>query len=66
MKNFAIKTFREKLNEYDIFVDFGNSDIFYLKDFVLDEENKKITFKGCQGQMRWIRIDEKYPVKVSK
>ena len=61
-----MKTFKEKLNEYDVFADFGNGDKFYLKDFVLDEENKKITFKGCQGQMRWIRIDEKYPVKVSK
>ena len=66
MKDFAIKTFKEKLNEYDIFVDFDNSDIFYLKDFLINEENKKITFKGCQGQMRWIKIDEKYPVKVSK
>ena len=66
MKDLTIKTFKEKLNEYNIFVDFDNSDIFYLKDFLIDEENKKITFKGCQGQMRWIRIDEKYPVKVSK
>ena len=24
------------------------------------------TKKKCQGQMRWIRIDEKYPVKISK
>lgn len=66
MNDLTIKIFKEKLNEYDIFVDFDNSDIFYLKDFVIDEENKKITFKGSQGQMRWIRIDEKYPVKVSK
>ena len=66
MKDFAIKKFKEKLNEYDKFFDFDNSDIFYLKDFLINEENKKITFKGCQGQMRWIKIDEKYPVKVSK
>ena len=38
MKDLTMKTFKEKLNEYDIFVDFDNSDIFYLNDFVLDEE----------------------------
>ena len=55
-----------KLKEYDVFVDFGNSDKMYLNDFVIDEENKRITFKGSQGQLRWIRIDEKYPVNPGR
>ena len=54
----------KKLSEYDIYVDFGNADKFYLKDFTIDKEHKKIIFKGCQGQVNWIRIDEKYPVKL--
>lgn len=52
------------LKEYDIFVDFGKGDIFYLKDFIIDEENKKIVLKGCQGQTNWIRIDALYPIKM--
>lgn len=56
----------DKLKEYDIFVDFGNSDKMYLNDFVIDEENKRITFKGSQGQLRWTRIDEKYPVNPGR
>ncbi len=53
----------KKLSEYDIYVDFENADKFYLKDFIIDEEHKKIIFKGSQNQMKWVRIDEKYPVK---
>lgn len=56
----------DKLKEYDVFVDFGNSDKMYLNDFVIDEENKRITFKGSQGQLRWTRIDEKYPVNPGR
>lgn len=56
----------DKLKEYDIFVDFGNSDKMYLNDFVIDEENKRITFKGSQGQLRWTRIDERYPVNPGR
>jgi len=51
------------LKDYDIFVDFGNGDKFYLKDFIINEENKKIIFKGCKGQMTWVKIDALYPVK---
>lgn len=51
------------LKDYDIYVDFGNGDKFYLKDFIIDEENKKIIFKGCQGQMTWVKIDVLYPIK---
>lgn len=56
----------DKLKEYDVFVDFDNSDKMYLNDFVIDEENKRITFKGSQGQLRWTRIDEKYPVNPGR
>ena len=30
------------LQDYDIYVDFGQGDKFYLKDFTIDEKNKKI------------------------
>jgi len=53
----------DKLKEYDIFIDFGNGDKFYIKDFDVDEKNKKIVFKGSQGDMRWVKIDAIYPVK---
>ena len=55
---------KDKLKEYDIFVDFGKGDKFYINDFIIDEENKKIIFKGSQGQLNWIRIDSLYPVKT--
>ena len=53
----------DKLKEYDIFIDFGNGDKFYIKDLDVDEKNKKIVFKGSQGDMRWVKIDAIYPVK---
>ena len=56
----------DKLKEYDIFIDFGNSDKFYIKDFDVDEKNKKIVFKGSQGDMRWVKIDAIHPVKSFK
>ena len=55
----------EILKEYKIFVDFGNADLFHLSDFTIDEEHKKITFKGKQGQMTWVKIDALYPIKLS-
>lgn len=56
----------DKLNEYDIFIDFGNGDKFYIKDFTIDDKNKKIILKGSQGDMRWIKIDAIHPVKSFK
>lgn len=56
----------DKLKEYDIFIDFGNGDKFYIKDFDVDEKNKKIVFKGSQGDMRWVKIDAIHPVKSFK
>ena len=49
------------LKEYDIFVDFGKGDKFLLSDFIIDEDNKKIIFKGSQGSLNWVRIDTLYP-----
>lgn len=54
----------DKLKDYDIFVDFGNGDKFYLQDFTIDEKHKKITFKGCHGQMTWVKIDALHPIKI--
>lgn len=54
------------LKDYDIYVDFGNGDKFYLNNFVIDEENKKIIFKGNQGQMGWVKIDTLHPIKNFK
>jgi len=56
----------KKIKDYDIYVDFGKGDIFYLKDVDIDDENKKIVFKGCQGQANWIRIDALYPIEMKK
>ena len=50
-----------ELKDYDIFVDFSNGDKFYLKDFDIDEVNKKIIFKGSPYQTNWIKIDALYP-----
>ena len=54
------------LQDYDIYVDFGQGDKFYLKDFIIDEEKKKIIFNGCQGQMTWIKLDTLHPIKSFK
>jgi len=51
----------EDFKDYDIFVDFSNGDKFYLKDFEIDEVNKKIIFKGSPSQANWIKIDALYP-----
>ncbi len=59
------KTLEEILNNYKIFVDFGNADKFMLHGFYIDEDKKQITFKGCQGNMTWVKIDALYPIKLS-
>lgn len=56
----------KKIKDYDVYVDFGKGDVFYLNDVNIDDENKKIVFKGCQGQTNWIRIDALYPIKMKK
>lgn len=54
------------LQDYDIYVDFGQGDKFYLKDFTIDEKNKKIIFNGCKGQMTWVKLDALHPIKSFK
>jgi hypothetical protein len=56
----------EDFKDFDIFIDFGNGDKFYIKDFNIDEKNKKIVLKGSQGDMKWIKIDALYPIKSFK
>lgn len=56
----------EDFKDFDIFVDFGNGDKFYIKNFDIDEKNKKIVLKGSQGDMKWIKIDSLYPIKSFK
>ena len=51
------------LNDYNIFVDFGNADKFILDNFEINEDNKTIIFKGHQGQMTWVKIDALHPIK---
>ena len=56
----------EDFKDFDIFIDFGNGDKFYIKDFNIDEKNKKIVLKGSQGDMKWVKIDALYPIKSFK
>lgn len=56
----------EDFKDFDIFIDFGNGDKFYIKDFDIDEKNKKIFLKGSQGDMKWVKIDALYPIKSFK
>jgi len=56
----------EDFKNFDIFIDFGNGDKFYIKDFNIDEKNKKIILKGSQGDMNWVKIDALYPIKSFK
>lgn len=56
----------EDFKDFDIFIDFGNGDKFYIKDFDIDEKNKKIVLKGSQGDMKWVKIDALYPIKSFK
>lgn len=51
------------IKDYDVFVDFGNGDKFILSEFEIDEDKKKIVFKGKPGQMIWVKIDALHPIK---
>ena len=48
------------LTELNIFVDFGHGDKFKVEPKEIDLKNKRLILKGSQGQLRWIRIDERY------
>ncbi len=51
---------KKLLEELNIFIDFGNGDKFKIEPEEIDLEHKRLILKGSQGQVRWIRIDEKY------
>ena len=54
------------LSGLDIYVDFGNGDKFKVELGEIDLENKRLILKGSQGQVRWIRIDEKINRKINR
>ena len=51
---------KKLLTEMNIFVDFGEGDKFKVEIGEIDLENKRLILKGSQGQVRWIKIDERY------
>jgi hypothetical protein len=55
---------KKLLTELNIFVDFGHGDKFKIEPEEIDLKNKRLILKGSQGQVRWIRIDERYGKSV--
>jgi hypothetical protein len=64
-----IKTMKDKekeeqlkklLEELNIFVDFGSGDKFMITPDEIDIDHSRLILKGSQGQLRWVRIDERY------
>jgi len=51
---------KEALKELDVFVDFGGGDKFMITPDEIDLEHKRLILKGSQGQLRWVRISERY------
>lgn len=51
---------KKLLEDLNIFVDFGNGDKFMITPDEIDLEHKRLILKGSQGQLRWVRIDERY------
>lgn len=54
---------KEALKELDVFVDFNNGDKFMITPDEIDLEHKRLILKGSQGQLKWVRIDERYDKK---
>jgi hypothetical protein len=48
------------LEELNIFVDFGGGDKFMIAPDEIDIEHRRLILKGSQGQLRWVRISERY------
>ena len=57
---------KEDLEEYDIFVDFGNGDKFIVSNPEIDHKAKKIILHGCQGQMGWVKIDALHKININE
>ena len=51
---------KKLLEDLNIFVDFGNGDKFMITPDEIDLKHKRLILKGSQGQLRWVRIDERY------
>ena len=51
---------KKLLEDLNIFVDFGGGDKFKIEPDEIDFEHKRLILKGSQGQLRWVRIDERY------
>jgi len=54
----------DNLNDYDIFIDFGNGDKFKVELSEIYEYDHKIILKGHQGSLDWVRMEVKHPVKL--
>ena len=51
---------KKLLEDLNIFVDFGGGDKFMITPDEIDIEHRRLILKGSQGQLRWVRIDERY------
>ena len=51
---------KKLLEELNIFVDFSSGDKFKIEPDEIDIEHRRLILKGSQGQVRWIKIDERY------
>ena len=57
---------KKLLTELNIFVDFGHGDKFKVEPEEIDLEHKRLILKGSQGQVKWIRIDEKLALEKNR
>ena len=52
------------LIELNLFVDFCDGDKFKVEPEEIDIEHRRLILKGSQGQLRWVRISERYGKSV--
>ena len=51
---------KKLLEELNIFVDFEGGDKFMITPDEIDIGHRRLILKGSQGQLRGVRIDERY------
>ena len=51
---------KKLLEELNIFVDFDGGDKFMITPNEIDIDHRRLILKGSQGQLGWVRIDERY------
>ena len=51
---------KKLLEDLNIFVDFEGGDKFMITPDEIDIEHRRLILKGSQGQLGWVRIDERY------